>query len=337
MSGFETGVSVMPLVSGNESSPPLERIRATRKLLAAAALIMSGLLLLSSFVTALLIPPEAARAGGPASGRAIAYLAHRLLGTAFGSLYDISTILILWFAGASAMAGLLNLIPRYLPRFGMAPQWAVYRRPLVLVLFAVDVVVTLIFKADVEAQGGAYATGVLALILSAAIAVAMALWRESRPVPSVYFWVVSAVFAYTFVDNILVRPDGVIISSVFILGVLALGAVSRYYRATELRVSAVTFVDRASEQHWRAMTGKKVNLVPLRTSTPGSRARKSEEIRLYYTISGPIAFTHVKLLDNRSEFLAPLQLKVTREDSHYLIEVSGAIGPAEPSPSSSYS
>ena len=79
--------------------------------------------MMSSFVTTLLIPQSAYRKGGEASGRAIAYLAHRYLGDIFGTVYDASTILILWFAGASAMVGLLHLIPRYLPRFGMAPLW----------------------------------------------------------------------------------------------------------------------------------------------------------------------------------------------------------------------
>ena len=139
---------------------------------------MSVLLLLSSFVSVLLIPKEAYQEGGPASGRAIAYLAHRYLGNVFGSVYDLSTILVLWFAGASAMAGLLHLVPRYLPRVGLAPEWVAYARPLVLLLFGFNVLVTLIFRANVEAQGGAYATGVLVLMLSAAVAATISLWKE---------------------------------------------------------------------------------------------------------------------------------------------------------------
>jgi hypothetical protein len=247
LSGFETGVAVMPLVEGDKGEPHggLEgRVRNTRKLLLTAALIMSVLLITSSFVTSTLIPPEAFAApppgehvGGKAYGRALAFLAYSFFGNGFGTLYDVSTISILWFAGASAMAGLLNIVPRYLPRYGMAPDWALAQRPLVIIYTFVAFTVTVLFDADVEKQGGAYATGVLVLMSSAAIAVTLSVWRRGkRWVP---FLLIALVFAYTTVQNVHERPEGIKIASFFILTIVVTSFMSRVWRTTELRVESV--------------------------------------------------------------------------------------------------
>ncbi|MCW2587146.1 MAG: amino acid transporter [Frankiales bacterium] len=249
LSGFETGVAVMPHIQGEPGDTeerPLGRIRGAKKLLTTAAVIMSVFLVSSSVITTLLIPPEAFRSGGPANGRALAYLAHEHLGSGFGTVYDLSTIAILWFAGASAMAGLLNLMPRYLPRYGMAPDWLRAVRPLVLVLTAIAFLITWIFRASVDAQGGAYATGVLMLITSAAVAVTLAARRAGQRGLTVAFGTITAVFVYTTVVNVLERPDGVQIGACFIAGIVLVSFLSRLHRAFELRVTQVVLDDRAA-------------------------------------------------------------------------------------------
>lgn len=333
LSGFETGVSVMPLIKGEEGEKqdpnlhPKVRIRNTGRLLLTAAAIMSVLLIGSSIVTTGLIPADA-YTNGSASGRAMAYLAHAYLGNVFGSVYDISTILILWFAGASAMAGLLNLIPRYLPRFGMAPHWTSRARPLVLVLFAIDLVVTFVFQGSVERQGGAYATGVLVLILSAAVAAALGLWDEaSNPatrMKSCYFWLCAVIFAYTLVVNIKERPDGIIIASIFIALLIVTSLVSRYYRATELRVRECAFVDAQSKLLWEQLRGSGLNLVPVTSGDAEHRDQIGRSIENVYRLNGPLTFLHVELLDDRSNFYEDLRVRVCKEQKDYLITVYNA-------------
>jgi len=211
-------------------------------MLATAALIMSVLLISSSFVTTTLIPAHEFEEGGKASGRALAFLAHEYLGELFGTAYDLSTISILWFAGASAMAGLLNIVPRYLPRYGMAPEWTRATRPLTLVFTCIAFAVTIIFKANVEAQGGAYATGVLVLMSSAAIAVTISAWRRAEKMRWA-FLIISLVFAYTTVVNIIERPEGIKIASFFIGAIIGMSLISRVMRTTELRVEKVELDD----------------------------------------------------------------------------------------------
>lgn len=249
LSGFETGVVVMPLIrgqTGDTETQPTGRIKNTGKMLGLAAVMMSIFLLSSSLVTILLIPAVEFQAGGRANGRALAYLAHEYLGDGFGTVYDLSTILILWFAGASAMAGLLNVVPRYLPRYGMAPSWTRMRRPLVLVYTAIAFFITVMFQANVDAQGAAYATGVLVLMSSAAVAVTLA-FRTRPGLAKWGFGSISFVFAYTTFVNIAERPEGIKIASFFIGVIVLISLVSRVWRSTELRIDAVSFDPTARE------------------------------------------------------------------------------------------
>ncbi|MFI1535090.1 amino acid transporter [Streptomyces anandii] len=314
LSGFETGVAVMPHVKGNPDDTeerPTGRIRDTKKLLTTAALIMSGFLITTSFITTLLIPAPEFQPGGKANGRALAYLAHHYIGNTFGTVYDISTIAILWFAGASAMAGLLNLMPRYLPRYGMAPHWARAVRPMVIVFTLIGFLVTWIFDANVDKQGGAYATGVLVLISSAAIAVTIASRKAGQHKWTVAFAVISAVFLYTTVVNVIERPDGVKIGACFIAGIILVSLLSRLARAFELRVTSVT-LDAMAERFVRDIASRKIRFI---ANEPDRRDKakyrdKIEQIRKDNDVpeSEDFVFVEVTVTDP-SEFEAGLNVR----------------------------
>jgi hypothetical protein len=298
LSGFETGVLVMPLIKGDKTDTPKNpagRIRNGKKLLLAAAAIMSVMLISSSLITTTLIPEAEFKEGGKANGRALAYLAHEYLGDFFGTVYDLSTISILWFAGSSAMAGLLNVIPRYLPRYGMAPEWARAVRPLTLVLTAICFAVTIFFNADVDAQGGAYATGVLALILSAAIAVAISEWRKGRL--RWMYMAIAAVFGYTAGANILEQPEGLKIASSFIVSIIIVSFISRALRSTELRVDKVELNDAARQFIEEAMKGS-IRIIanrPDRGDVDEYRLKEKEERwNNHIPASDPVLFFEVR-------------------------------------------
>ena len=329
LSGFETGVSMMPLVAATGSTPEerlASRIRNTRKLLTTAAVIMSVFLISSSLVTTILIPAEAFAEGGEANGRALAYLAHGFFGDVFGTVYDISSILILWFAGASAMAGLINIVPRYLPAYGMAPEWSRAVRPVVLVYTAISVVLTIGFGADVNAQAGAYATGILAMMVSGAAAVTISAIRKRQKLASIGFTLLTLILVYALAENIRAKPDGIAISGLFILGIVIISLVSRVSRTTELRADRIEF-DAAAQRFIEDSVRHdgELNIIAnkrQRGQESGYLAKETEQ-RGINPVPGraDILFLEIEVIDP-SEFREVLQVRGVEIDGHRVLRAS---------------
>lgn len=332
LSGFETGVTLMPLVQGGSNDNPQMprgRIRNTRKLLTAAAVIMSFFLLTSSFITTLLIPTAEFASGGKANGRALAYLTHLYLGNSFGTIYDLSTISILWFAGASAMAGLLNIVPRYLPRYGMAPNWALVARPLVLVYTAIAFVVTIIFRANVEAQGGAYATGVLVLMSSGAFAVTLSAHRQRAIRARLAFGIITLLFIYTTVVNIIERPEGIKIAGFFISTIIITSLISRVWRSTELRVDRIE-IDENARQFLAEESEGAIRLIANRLSAGDvlEYFLKEKEVREDNHIppTDPILFLEIMISD-ASEFAEVMTVRGVQVGEYRILRAQSAAVP----------
>lgn len=340
LSGFETGVVVMPLVKGDPDDTeenPAGRIRNTKKLLTAAALLMSVYLMTSSVVTTLLIPPAAFQPGGEANGRALAYLAHGFFHPALATLYDVSTILILWFAGASAMAGLLNIVPRYLPRYGMAPEWTRAVRPLVLVFTLISFLVTVVFRAGVEEQAGAYATGVLALMTSATVAVTLGALKAGQKTAAAWFSVITVIFVYTTGVNIWQKPDGLRISLLFIAAIVGISIASRVYRTLELRVSqieldetALRFIREAAAYCTQGDGGGILRIIPNNPDTRDEYEYRTEgeQVRADHQMppDAPLLFFEVYVRD-ASQFTDRMCICGTDVDGHRVLRADAVAIP----------
>ncbi len=353
LSGFEMSMILMPQVQGKpDEQPPRTRIRNTRKVLITAAVVMSISLLGSVLVTTLLIPHEELQADGGANNRSLAYLAHGgrltfgedellwpICGPVFGTAYDIVTVLILCLAGTSVMTALSVLLPLFLTRFGMEFRWTQRWGVLLMLFAAINTLITVWFKAKVEDQRGAYATGVLVLIACAAVVTALdkklALqrlttgWRFLRWLDLGYFTLIAMVFVTTTLAVTMRSPSGLAISCCFIAAVVAMSILSRAWRADELRTIGFGFKDEQSKFLWDSLrlTDFPI-LVPFR---PIRETYEQKEIQIredhHLSEEADIVFLDVNV-DDPSDFFQTLKVEVVRENHRSIIRVTGSVSVA---------
>jgi hypothetical protein len=123
-------------------------------------------------------------------------------------------------------------------------------RPLVLLNTIVACAITIIFGASVEAQAGAYATGVLAMMLSASVAVLLFAIQGRRRRTMVVSAVTALLLSYAFIANEIQQPDGLVITVFFIAGIMGASLTSRIARTTELRTERIV-LDEAAQRFIR--------------------------------------------------------------------------------------
>jgi hypothetical protein len=305
---------------------------------------MGALLLGSAMLTTLLMTPQSLMPGGVARERALAYIAHGgqlkpgiasddvnpLFGRAFGTIYDLVTILVLCLAGASVMLGLRSLLPQFLLRFGMELRWA-NAIGLIYQLFAViNLAITVIFRGSVENQRYAYSVSVLALLTSAAAASALDLRRRGgfiKTVLSIPFALIAATFGLMACGIVVFNPSCIWIASLFIIAIISTSMASRAWRAKEFRFDGFEFDTEQTRVLWDRVRHLEYSvLVPIR---PGGRSdldAREKFIRSRHRVDDvvPLIFLEVELGDP-SDFMQRPLMSIREERGRFMIRVSRCV------------
>jgi hypothetical protein len=343
LSGFELSMASAPLVNGSPSdnpNHPRSRIRKTRLLMVLAALIMCVLVLSSVFVVTLLVPREAILQGEVVQHRSLAYLAHGeqladgrvfsdinpLLGGFFGTIYDLTTVLILCLAGASATISMRELVPDFLARFGMQMVWA-HKIDVITHLFNVVILLVAVwFRASVTDQLWAYAASVLALLFGASLAAALDVHQRWHGplgrVVQIPFGLITLLFAVMGVLIIVQGYSGIGIPLLFVVVVLFTAIVSRWRRSTELRFVGFDFADEATKQRWEEVCKLEFQVLVPHDPAHGSLADKEERMRKRHRLGPdvPIIFIEAYLGDPSDFFQNPL-MQIERVNGAEVIRV----------------
>jgi hypothetical protein len=354
LSGFELTMASAPQVRGEMGDDPAQprgRIRNTRKLMVTAALVMSVFLVGSVFVVTHLVPentlhvPAGRDSPADATGRALSYLAHGqpvrgqpasdpddtlgpLFGPVFGTVYDLLTILMLCLAGVSVTIGLRDLLPHYLARYGMQLAWA-QRIGMITHLFNLAILmVTVVYRASVEAQQWAYATSVLVLLTAAAWAALLDVRLRTRG--SYLAWPFSLPFGLIWlfflamtILTLCINASGLAIALLLVFITLSTAFASRWLRSMELRFEGFEFRDNYSRRRWEEIRQFEFQVLVPHRHEHMTLVEKDREVRRKHRLGSevPIIFIEATIGDP-SEFSETPLMQIESEKGLEVIRVS---------------
>jgi hypothetical protein len=146
--------------------------------------------------------------------------------------------------------------------------------------------------------------------------VTLSAWRRGRRRATYAFAAITLVFVYTTVANVIERPDGVKIATLFIAGIVLTSLLSRILRATELRVTEVILDETARRFIEDAARGE----IRIIANEPDERdeleyreKEHDERENSHIPPDDPVLFLEVTVRDP-SEFES--ELEVTGEERH---------------------
>ncbi|MHB1426184.1 MAG: hypothetical protein ACYC3I_23720 [Gemmataceae bacterium] len=251
-----------------------------------------------------------------------------LFGSAFGTLYDLSAVLILFLAGASVTISLRELLPQYLKRYGMELHWA-QRIGVLLHLFnALVLLVVLVFHARVSHQQGAYATSVLVLLSASALAAFVDVssrGRRSLPrnLTAFFLLLICAIFLVMVCCVAIDNPAGLVIALLFVAVLFLMAGLSRWIRSTELRQYDFVFADEESGIRWEQIRQLEFQVLVPHRPDDRTLAEKEAEIRQRHRLGPdvPIIFIEAEQGDP-SDFQPHPLMRIVQEDGREIIRVA---------------
>ena len=158
------------------------------------------------------------------------------------------------------------------------------------------------------------------------MAVTLSARRKKQRWATVGFAAIALIFLYTTIANVIERPDGVRIATLFILGILAISILSRLRRSFQLRATSVTLD--ATARDFVLQDAEEYGVLRLVSHEPNTASaaeyqQKSKDERRYGNLPqrSPVIFLEVHVSDS-SDFEEDLVVRGVARHGYRVLEVT---------------